>query len=84
MAGSTTNALNGNLMTKRRPTLTPLQRLLAQAPRPADGTPGRTCDCKAHYLDYPEGHDAHEAVFGHRPREPGQRHNPDEPPPDDY
>lgn len=44
---------------------------------PPDGTQGATCACGAYYLDYPDGHVAHEIVHGHRSRaSAGQPTNP--------
>lgn len=53
----------------RRPSLTPTQKRLARAMPPPPSTASAPCPrCGAHYLDYPDGQDAHEAVFGHPPR----------------
>lgn len=34
---------------------------------PADATTILCTRCGGHYLDYPAGHEAHKAVFGHQP-----------------
>ena len=38
------------------------------APLPPAGLGTTVCGrCRAHYLDYPDGRDAHKVVFGHTP-----------------
>lgn len=62
-------------MSRPRP-LTATQRRMAAARRPPDGIPAAKCACGAVYLDYPDGHDAHDIVFGHQPRAPDPTTHP--------
>jgi len=55
---------------ERKPPMTALQRKYQDAGSalPPAGLPVADCTCGAHYLDTDGGRDAHEIVFGHRPR----------------
>ena len=52
-------------------------------PLPPAGLPTHTCGCGATYLDTDGGLDAHEIVFGHRPRAPDRKDNDQDPDRDD-